>query len=164
MLAEDNVLPRLAASRDGEGQPFLLPHHLLAAARLERLIERARLTPRVTMSYDPASVSGRNRSGNGAGDATDGAADARQKLNHLAASIPGDCWGVVFDICGLGKGLQAIETERRWPRRSAKLVLRIGLEQLASHFGLEPQATGNEQAPTRAWLTERLPIVPDRPL
>ena len=164
MLAEDNVLPRLAASRDGEGQPFLLPHHLLAAARFERLIDRARLVPRVTISYDPASVGGRGRSGNGSGEATDRAADARQKLNRLAASIPSDCWGVMFDICGLGKGLQAIETERRWPRRSAKLVLRIGLEQLAGHFGLEPQATGNERAPTQAWLTERLPIVPDRPL
>lgn len=162
MLAEDNVLPRLAASRDGDGQPFLLPHHLLAAARLERLIDRARLGPRVTMSYDPASLG--SRPGNGAGEATDSAADARQKLNRLAAAIPSDCWGVMFDICGLGKGLQAIETERRWPRRSAKLVLRIGLEQLAGHFGLEPQATGTELAPTRAWMTERLPIIPEHPL
>ena len=164
MSAEDNVLPRLAASRDGDGQPFLLPHHLLAAARLERLIDRARLAPRVTMSYDPASVGGRNRSGNGAGEAMDGAADARQKLNRLAAAIPGDCWGVMFDIGGLGKGLQTIETERRWPRRSAKLVLRIGLEQLAGHFGLEPQASGNERTPMRAWLAERLPIIPEQPL
>ena len=163
MLVEDNVLPRLAASRDGEGQPFLLPHHLLAAAHLERLIERARLAPRVTMSYDPASVGGRGRSGNGVGEASDSAADARQKLNQLAAAIPHDCWGVMFDICGLGKGLQAIETERRWPRRSAKLVLRIGLEQLAGRFGLDPQATGTQNARMQAWLSERLPIIPDGP-
>lgn len=164
MPADDNVLSRLAGGRDGDGQPFLLPHHLLAAVRLERLIERARIVPRVTMSYDPASVGRRSRSGNDAAEATDSAAEARQKLNRLAASIPGDCWGVMFDICGLGKGLQAIETERRWPRRSAKLVLRIGLEQLAGHFGLEPQAAGNQQVPTQAWLAERLPLIAKNPL
>lgn len=159
MPIDENTLTRLAASRDGDGQPFLLPHHLLAAARLERLIERSHLAPRVTMSYDPGRVGG--GSANGAAEATDGAATARQRLNQLAGAIPPDCWGVMLDICGFGKGLQAIETERRWPRRSAKLVLRIGLEQLAQLFGLTPQARGADQARTRAWLPERLPIVPD---
>ena len=65
---------------------------------------------------------------------------------------------MVFDVCGLGKGLQLIETERRWPRRSAKLVLRIGLEQLAAQFGLSPQATGTGTG-TRHWLEERLPLI-----
>ena len=161
MPIDDNVLPRLVSGRDGDGQPFLLPHHLVAAARLERLIERAHLVPRVTMSYDPGRAGGGDRSGNGAAEATDGAADARQRLNRLAAAIPPDCWGVMLDVCGFGKGLQAIETERRWPRRSAKLVLRIGLEQLAQLFGLTPQANGGERGQTRGWLPERLPIVPD---
>lgn len=159
MPAEDNVLIRLAAGRDGDGEPFLLPHHLLAAARLEGLIERARLAPRVTMSYDATRVGGRGGSANGAGDATDSAAHARQKVNRLAASIPRDCWGVMFDVCALGKGLQAIETERRWPRRSAKLVLRIGLEQLAGYFGLDPHATGGQGRGVQTWLSERLPII-----
>lgn len=161
MPTDDNVLLRLATDRTGEDQPFLLAHHLLAAARLERLIERAGLVPRVTMSYDPGRVGSGGRSGNGAAEASDSAASARQKLNGLASAIPADCWGVMLDVCGFGKGLQVIETERRWPRRSAKLVLRIGLEQLAQLFGLTPQATGTDRGPMRTWLPERLPIVPD---
>lgn len=154
---DDDVLARLASSRDA-GPAFLAPHHLAAAERFERLVRRAQLAPRVTMSYDPANVGGRNRPGNGVETASDGAADARLRLSQLASTLPADCWGVLFDVCGLAKGLQLVETERRWPRRSAKLVLRIGLEHLAMQFGLSAQATGRGGG-TRHWLEERLPLI-----
>ena len=157
---DDDVLARLASGRDGAG--FLGPHHLAAADRFERLVQRAQLTPRVTMSYDPASVGGRGHQSNGVETASDGAADARLKLSRLASTLPADCWGVLFDVCGLGKGLQLVETERRWPRRSAKLVLRIGLEQLAAQFGLALQASGTGTG-TRNWLEERLPLISAEP-
>ena len=156
---DHDVVPRLAASRDAAGIAFLAPHHTLAAERLEQLIRRSQLAPRVTMSYDPANVGGRGRAGNGVETATDGAADARLRLSRIASALPPDCWGVLFDVCGLGKGLQLVETERRWPRRSAKLVLRIGLEQLAAHFGLSAHASGAGRSPTRHWLEERLPLI-----
>ena len=154
---DDDVLARLATGSDRAGPAFLGPHHLAAADRFERLVRRAQLTPRVTMSYNPANVGG-HRPGNGVETASDGAADARLKLSRIASTLPADCWGVLFDVCGLGKGLQLVETERRWPRRSAKLVLRIGLEQLAAQFGLAPQATGMTSG-TRHWLEERLPLI-----
>ena len=162
MPTEDNTITRLAASRDSDGQSFLLPHHLLAAQRLERLIQRAQLTPKVTMSYDPARTGQTRASHNGVVELAESASAARQRLNRLALAIPADCWGVMFDVCGLGKGLQLIESERRWPRRSAKLVLRIGLSQLADQFGLDSGAQGGNHAQARAWRPERLPIVPAR--
>jgi hypothetical protein len=64
----------------------------------------------------------------------------------------------VFDVCGLLKGLQTVESERGWPRRSAKMVLRIGLEQLATHWGLSAEARGRETASIDGWLGERLPL------
>lgn len=153
---DDDIVARLATGRDGTS--FLAPHHLAAAERFERLVQRAQLTPRVTMSYSPTNVGGRGRQGNGVETASDSAADARLKLSRLASTLPADCWGVLFDVCGLGKGLQLVETERRWPRRSAKLVLRIGLEQLAGQFGLAAHASGAGTA-TRHWLEERLPLI-----
>jgi hypothetical protein len=156
-LRDDDVLARLA-HRDATGTAFLGAHHLAAAARLEQLIRRAQLAPRVTMSYNPAGVGGA-RAGNGVETASQGAADARLRLSRLAGLLPADCWGVLFDICGLGKGLQMIETERRWPRRSAKLVLRIGLEQLANHFGLSAQASGADRSAIGGWLEARLPLI-----
>lgn len=151
--SDEAVLVRLAASRGDDGAAYLLAHHLAAADRLSGLIARARLIPRVTMSYDPARV-GRS-GGNNVADVSDSAAEARQKVSRIAALMPSDCWGVVFDVCGLGKGLQDIEQERRWPRRSAKLVLRIGLEQLASQFGLLPHRADGQGAAMRTWLEAR---------
>ncbi|WP_052952312.1 DUF6456 domain-containing protein [Devosia epidermidihirudinis] len=153
--ADDAVVARLAASKGEDGATFLLPHHVAAADRLARLIERSRLVPRVTMSYDPARVGGGRKGGNGAAEVSDSAVEARQALNRIAAQLPGDCWGVVFDVCGLGKGLQAIEIERRWPRRSAKLILRIGLEQLADQFGLQPHRASGQGGAVRGWLETR---------
>ena len=154
---DDDILTRLAG-RDANGTAFLNTHHLAAATRLEQLIRRAQLAPRVTMSYNPASVGG-SRMGNGVETATEGAADARLRLSRLASHLPADCWGVLFDVCGLGKGLQMIETERRWPRRSAKLVLRIGLDQLAHQLGLSPHATGTGRGKIGGWLEGRLPLI-----
>jgi hypothetical protein len=116
------------------------------------------------MSYDPAPASGGQRGmGNAVAEMTDTAAEARQKLNRLASGLPRDCWNVVFDVCGMGKGLQTIETERAWPRRSAKLVLRVALDQLAGEFGLLPHVAGSAGGATRSWLEERLPLIGEAP-
>ncbi|MEO5806012.1 DUF6456 domain-containing protein [Devosia sp.] len=152
---DESPLSRLAAvGRDGS-PAFLLPHQIEAGERLRRLVERAQLTPRTTMSYDVNRMA-RSKSGPGGGlEIGDSALDARRKLNDIARALPSDCSGVLFDICGLLKGLQVVESERGWPRRSAKLVLRIGLEQLAAHFGLSAQATGSAGHGVHAWLAQR---------
>lgn len=158
MAGEGGTIARLATAAGAETAPFLAPQHLLAANRLEALIRRAGLVQRVTMSYDPTRI-GRQKGTGGEGISETGL-DARRRLNQLATTLPPDCWSVLFDVCGLGKGLQTIETEHSWPRRSAKLVLRIALSQLAAAWGLEGLAKGEESGRGRAWLPERLPIVP----
>jgi hypothetical protein len=157
---EGMVLTRLAARAPGGGAPFLAAHHLAAAERLERLIRRSRIVPRLTMSYDAARVGGRERSGNGVETASEAAATARRQLSRIAAALPTDCWGILFDVCAMDKGLQEIETERQWPRRSAKLVLRIALDQLAACFGLSPHAQGHQGAINRHWLEARPSLFP----
>jgi hypothetical protein len=140
----------------------LLPHHQLAAQKLERLFARAMLGPRVTLSYDPARTGSSKGQRNGAGDISDSAAEARRQLNLLASALPQECWGVMVDVYALGLGLQQVETARRWPRRSAKLVLRIALEQLAARFGLQPVAEGRASGGMQGWLEQRLPLIAER--
>lgn len=149
----DAVLRLSIGGAQGE---FLAPHHLEAATRLSRLFERAGLRQRVTMSYDPGRV-GRSGSATQA-DLADSAAAARQRLATLAGRVPTDCWGVLTDVCVYDKGLQSIEAERNWPRRSAKLVLRIGLEQVANQMGLGEKARGKDRGTLRQWLPERVPM------
>jgi hypothetical protein len=146
-LAE-SPLARLSAARDA----FLGPHHLEAGERVRRLVERAQLQPRLTMSYSAARGAGKQS--RAAAEITDLAADARRQVADIHRLLPRDCAGVVMDVCGLLKGLQEVERERGWPRRSAKLVLRIGLEQLAQHYGLGPFAVGRSSSRTRGWIGE----------
>jgi hypothetical protein len=147
-LAE-SPLARLAAG-SGSEPAFLARHQVEAGERVRRLVERARLTPRLTMSYSAAHVAGGKGAGQ-AGEMTDMAADARRALARLHQLLPRDCAEVVLDVCGLEKGLQQVETERGWPRRSAKLVLRIGLDRLAELWGIGAVAVGRERG-TRAWM------------
>ena len=154
---EESPLARLAAAGEGE-VPFLLAHQVAAGERVRLLVERARLSPRLTMSYDATRTAG-GCGATGPADISDSAVDARRKLDDIARFLPTDCHGVVFDVCGLLKGLQVVETERGWPRRSAKMVLRIALEQLATHWGLSAEARGRENGRVGSWLEQRLPLI-----
>lgn len=148
-------LSRLAAAG---ADAFLQPHHVEAGERVRRLVDRARLQPRLTMAYSPSHTAG--ISGRGATDISDLAAEARRDIAAIHRLLPRDCAGVVLDVCGLAKGLQEVERERGWPRRSAKLVLRIGLEQLAQHYGLDPAARGGTTAASRSWMDDAVrPLV-----
>ena len=145
----ESPLARLALAA-GRDSAFLGPHHLEAGERVRRLVERAQLQPRLTMTYSGTRIAGSRQQITA--DISDLAADARRDVAAIHRLLPGDCAGVVMDVGGLLKGLQEVERERRWPRRSAKLVLRIGLEQLAQHYGLGPFAMGKSGGQRQSWM------------
>lgn len=144
----DREAVQVSTTRNEHG--FFAPHHLAAGERVRRLFDRANLQQRVTMAYRP--VAALRADARQAGDISDMAADARKGLAEIHNLLPGDCAGAVIDVFGFEKGLQAVETERGWPRRSAKLVLRIGLEQLARHYGLTETAQGPANGHMRRWI------------
>lgn len=150
---EESVVATLAVSRNGKA-PFLLAHHVQSAERVRFLVERSQMIQRTTMSYDPTRTPGGDRGGASPFDYGGAALDARRQLRRILDPLPADCAGVLIDVCGFLKGLQTIEFERKWPRRSAKLVLRIGLDQLALDFGLSPLAAGAKSRRTRNWMAE----------
>lgn len=154
LVLNTNESPLAQLSAIGGKKRFLETHHIEAGERFHRLFERAQLRKRTTMSYSAEQTVSSKRRMASSDDLTDMAMDARRQMEGLCASMPADCRGVLFDVCGFEKGLQAIEVERGWPRRSAKLVLRIGLEQLAASFGLSASAVGKSHKPVVTWMGE----------
>ncbi|MBL8589246.1 MAG: ATPase [Methylobacteriaceae bacterium] len=145
----ESPLAWLARRRDRDGRPFLDPAALEAGERLRRDLTFAQMLPRVTANWSSAVASGRRAEG--AADALDVAVAARQRVTQALAAAGGDLAGVLIDVCGFLKGLETIESERGWPARSGKVVLRIALARLAAHYGLASEARGPARAPLRGW-------------
>ncbi|MGZ5896925.1 MAG: DUF6456 domain-containing protein [Xanthobacteraceae bacterium] len=47
--------------------------------------------------------------------------------------------------------MEDVERERIWPARSAKIVLQLGLDRLARHYGLGDVARGKSRTVVRVW-------------
>lgn len=137
----------LARARKNE-TAFLASHQIEAALRIHRLFEKAQIRQNITMRYGPR-ISGLR--GN-ADSVSDMAIDARNRLESLLTDLPRDCQSVLRDICGYDMGIQDVEQLHGWPRRSGKIVLRLGLDLIAARMGLSAMAHGREVCGTRLWV------------
>jgi hypothetical protein len=149
----ESPLAWLARRKGADGKPFLASAQIEAGERFRRDIAQAQLLQRVTANWDASAAAARN-SGEGSVIVSDIALDARDRLSRACDAVGPDLFGLLTDICGYLKGLESIESERGWPARSSKVVLKIALERLARHYGLGDAATGPARAKTRHWGAE----------
>jgi len=147
----ESPLARLRARNDKQGQPWLNAAQFSAGERLRQDFTRAQLATSVTSNWR-SPVQAMNRSSGGGGgsgglvDLSDSALDARQRFNRALEFVGPDLANVLTDVCCYLKGLQTVERELRWPPRSAKLMLRTGLELLSQFYGT--QAGQRRRTPT----------------
>ncbi len=147
----ESPLAWLARRKGRDGKPLIAPIQFQAGERLRADFTRANLTPNVTSSWDASRAQGRQ--GHSAGATfTDAVVAAREQLNRAVDAVGLEFAGVLLDVCCFLKGLEDIERERRWPPRSAKIVLQLGLDRLARHYGLASEARGRAHGPIRTWL------------
>jgi len=83
---------------------------------------------------------------------TDIAIASRQRFRHALDAVGPEFAGLLVDVCCFLKRLDDVERERQWPARSAKVVLQLGLDRLARHFGLTRAAHGKARADITTWL------------
>lgn len=143
-----DAMDRLARPRNGE-EPLIDPCDLAAARKFQGDLQRAGLRQRITQSWSLASLgqSGGKTAGSVSRHEPICMLDARERVNRACASIGPEFSGPLIDICLYEKSLTSVEKERRWPARSAKLVIALGLRALARHYGLTRTATGGTASP-----------------
>mgnify|MGYP000392144694 CR=1 FL=1 len=137
----ESPLAALARLRRPDGKPWLCGNEFAAGERLRADFETALLQPRVTASWDISHVARSGSSGrHGSADLTDRAIAARDRVNAAVEAVGPDLGGALVDVCCFLKGLEQVERERGWPRRSAKLMLKTALGLLDRHYHPQPAA------------------------
>jgi hypothetical protein len=123
----ESPLAWIARRKGPDGKPFISLLQLAAGERLRTDFTRAGLTPRVTANWAAPIAHGRRGP---------------------------EFSGLLLDVCCFLKGLETVERERRWPPRTARIVLTLALDRLARHYGIELETRGPSHARTRSWHAE----------
>lgn len=147
--ANESPLARLRFRTDREGRTWLDDATFEAGERLRRDFTLGALEQKVTSSWDPTAGANRGGGRGGKADLTEGAIDARRRMEGALTALGPELAGVALDVCCFLKGLERVERERRWPPRSAKLMLRAALGLLARHYGTA--AGGGAKRRDRRW-------------
>ena len=154
MLVTDGESPLawLARRKGRDGSAMISPTQFVAGERLRADFTRGHLAPRVTSDWS-APTGGRSRSPRGGpAEMTDMVIASRQRVRLAMQACGPEFSGLLMDVCCFLRGLEEVERERGWPHRSAKIVLQLGLDRLARHYGLAREATGPASAHVRTWL------------
>ena len=134
-LAE-SPLSVLGRKRDKDGAAYLAPHLIEAGERLREDFELAHMAPRTTQNWERFLTTGSDR-GAGPGRAPgEGSPDARVRVAKAMEALGPGLSDIVFRICCFLEGLETAEKRLGWSARSGKVVLKIALERLAMHYGI----------------------------
>lgn len=145
-LAE-SPLSVLGRKRDRDGVAYLTADLIEAGERLREDFELAQMGPRVAQNWERFLTAGATRGQMQAGGQAEGPQDARTRVGKALEALGPGLADIVFRICCFLEGLETAEKRLGWSARSGKVVLKIALERLASHYGIVPvSATGDRRS------------------
>ncbi len=112
----------------------LTPVQMAAAERLRTDHALSGLGARVTMRWDPAPAGRHARGSCGAQGQSLRAIDAKRRFDSALAAVGPGLSDILWRVACEGEGLADAEKALGWPSRAAKLVLRMALDRLVSHY------------------------------
>ncbi|MCC6946889.1 MAG: DNA replication protein [Bradyrhizobiaceae bacterium] len=150
----ESPLAWLARRKGSDGAPFIDAAQLAAGERLRADFTQAGLSPRVTANWIAPVAQDARSDGSAAAAFADYVIAAKERVARTLEAVGPEFAGLLLDVCCFLKGLETVERERRWPPRSARIVLSLALDRLARHYGIFAEARGPARTRTRAWQAE----------
>ena len=147
-VISDDPLTWLATRKTKSGKAFLTPTQLQAAENFRRDFEAGQFMPSITSNWSPVYADRKERRGNMMKQRLPDAPRilaAKQRFSKACQVLGDDLTSIVLEVCCLMRGLEAAESRLDWPKRSAKIVLKIALGLLAEHYGLQRKTEGNQR-------------------
>jgi len=132
----ESPLMRLFTRKTKAGTTYISIEEFQAGELLRRDFEQGQLQPKISASLQGAIGNGSASGLSQACDINDFAIDARNRVSCAIERLGPELSGVTLDVCCFLKGLELVETERQWPPRSAKLMLKTALSILVYHYGI----------------------------
>lgn len=108
------------------------PAQFRASERLRHDFMVAGRAPRVTMRWDAGP--GASSQAGGA-DPTTSQIIARQRFDAAVLAAGPGLSDVLWRVICMGEGLETAERALGWPNRAGKLVLKLALDRLVTHYG-----------------------------
>ena len=142
---EELPLAWLARRKDHAGRPLIDPVDLAAAERLRRDFATMQHTPCVTTRWGPEATIQRDVRAQSpeALTTTQRVIDARRDVEAALKAVGAGLSAILLEVCCMERGLETTERRLGWPPRCGKIVLKLALHRLATHYGLrrpEPDA------------------------
>ncbi len=134
---KESPLYWLSRRRDRSGQAFIDELQLKAGERLRGDFTLGAMMPCVTQNWSPVAFTGGGARGSDKElQLRDNQLRARERFRAALADVGPEFADILVDVCCHLKGLEDIEALKGWPRRTGKVVLKLGLDRLARHYGL----------------------------
>jgi len=152
---DGSPLARLYFSKRKELGSWLSKEEYHAGERLRVDFEKSHVSPNLGVNWHAFGMPRAPSRGESSADKSDFADAARVRLSKALTIVGPEMADLLLDVCCFLKGLEAVETERGWPRRSAKLLLKVALATLDRHY--HPKPIQNSRR-VRAWHTETTSI------
>jgi hypothetical protein len=150
----ESPLAWLARRKDSSGKPMIDAAQFAAGERLRADFTRAAMMPRIGANLSAPVAHARRGGGESAMHYSDLVIAAKERMNLALDAVGPEFSGLLLDVCCFLKGLETVERERGWPRRTSKVVLGLALDRLARHYGIGVKITGRNRAPLRSWQAE----------
>lgn len=146
----ESPLAILYRRKKADGETFISDNEFQAGERLRADFTRGSLMPSMTMRWDMGMVGGGQGGPGGMAELNDIALASRMRVERALEAVGPELSGVLIDVCCFLKGLEQVERERRWPVRSAKMMLKVGLSILHRHYD-PPHEDNNRRGVVLHW-------------